>query len=152
MVDKILKCYPVAIHDADQNMKNILLLAAENRQLEVYKLLMKNTDIPKDIVFRKVDNHRNSALHFAAMIKKDDHKPWPIPGAALQMQWEIKWYKFLDKSRSDRSYRLFLLIKNIFLQHIYQKKCVLNWQKHGKGLGPIVLIVINCYMSRIYNM
>ncbi|PON54444.1 Ankyrin repeat-containing domain containing protein [Parasponia andersonii] len=100
MVDKILKCYPVAIDDADQNMKNILLLAAENRQLEVYKLLMKNSGIPKDIVFRKVDNHRNSALHFAAMIKKYDHKPWPIPRAALQMQWEIKWYKFLDKSRS----------------------------------------------------
>lgn len=93
IVDKILKRYPVAIHDTDQNMKNILLLAAENRQLEVYKLLMRHTDIPKDIVFRKVDNERNSALHFAAMINKDDHKPWPIPGAALQMQWEIKWYK-----------------------------------------------------------
>ncbi|GMN48856.1 hypothetical protein TIFTF001_018027 [Ficus carica] len=68
------------------------------RQLQGYKLLLRHTEIPRDIVFPKVDNHRNSALHFAAMINQDNHKPWPIPGAALQIQWEIKWYKFVEES------------------------------------------------------
>ncbi|CBI28749.3 unnamed protein product, partial [Vitis vinifera] len=26
------------------------------------------------------------------------HQPWLIPGAALQMQWEIKWYKYVEDS------------------------------------------------------
>ena len=91
MVEKILDRFSVAIHDVNQENKNILLLAVENRQLQVYEFLVKRY-IRKGIVFREVDNQCNSALHFAAMLGKD-HKPWPIPGAALQMQWEIKWYK-----------------------------------------------------------
>ncbi|CBI28743.3 unnamed protein product, partial [Vitis vinifera] len=27
-----------------------------------------------------------------------ENKPWLIPGAALQMQWEIKWYEFVKRS------------------------------------------------------
>ena len=91
MVKKILGRFPVAVHDVDQENKNILLLVVENRQVEVYKFLIER-NIMKGIMFRKVDNQWNSALHFAATLG-DDHKPWPIPGAALQMQWEIKWYK-----------------------------------------------------------
>lgn len=93
IVERILQRFPIAIHDVNQDKKNILLLAVENRRLQVYKILLKR-DILKGIVFRKVDNQWNSALHFAATLKH--HKPWPIPGAALQMQWEIKWYKVKD--------------------------------------------------------
>ncbi|GLT52967.1 hypothetical protein SLA2020_262700 [Shorea laevis] len=41
---------------------------------------------------------RNSALHLAANL--GDYKPWLIPGAALQMQWEIKWFEFVKASMS----------------------------------------------------
>ena len=91
MVEKILGRFPVAIDDVNQENKNILLLVVENRQLQVYKFLMKRY-IRNGIIFRQVDNQCNSALHLAATLG-DDHRPWPIPGAALQMQWEIKWYK-----------------------------------------------------------
>ncbi|KAK1561004.1 hypothetical protein Q3G72_033326 [Acer saccharum] len=50
----------------------------------------------KESVFRKVDHEGNSALHLAARL--GDHKPWLIPGAALQMQWEIKWYEYVKGS------------------------------------------------------
>lgn len=90
IVEEILKLFPVALHDMNSDKKNIVLLAVENRQPHVYQLLLKRT-IMKDIVFRKVDNKGNSALHLAATL--GDHKPWLIPGAALQMQWEIKWYE-----------------------------------------------------------
>ncbi|KAL6339473.1 hypothetical protein AAG906_033009 [Vitis piasezkii] len=30
-------------------------------------------------------------------MSRGDH-PWPIPGAALQMQWEVKWYQYVKQS------------------------------------------------------
>ncbi|KAK2998970.1 hypothetical protein RJ639_024643 [Escallonia herrerae] len=95
MVEKILEAFPVAIHDTNLDKKNMVLLAAENRQLHVYKLLLKITNM-KDIVLRRVDKDGNSALHLAAML--GTNSPWRTPGAALQMQWEIKWYQFIKDS------------------------------------------------------
>ncbi|OMO77667.1 hypothetical protein CCACVL1_14924 [Corchorus capsularis] len=95
MVEQILEIFPVAIHDMNSEKKNIVLLAVDNRQPHVYELLLEK-NIMKDSVFRAVDQNGNSALHLAAML--GDHKPWLIPGAALQMQWEIKWYEFVKHS------------------------------------------------------
>ena len=90
IVEKILERFPVAIHDMNEHKKNIVLLAVENRQPHVYQLLLQK-NIMKESVFRRVDDEGNSALHLAA--KLVEHKPWLIPGAALQMQWEIKWHE-----------------------------------------------------------
>ncbi|XP_059632170.1 ankyrin repeat-containing protein ITN1-like [Cornus florida] len=95
MVEKILYTFPVAIQDLDSNKKNVVLLAVENRQADVYKLLLKGSYL-KESVLRQVDDQGNSALHLASMF--GDHQPWLIPGAALQMQWEIKWYRFVKHS------------------------------------------------------
>ena len=38
MVDSILEKFPVAIHDRNKEKKNLVLLAVENRQPEVYEL------------------------------------------------------------------------------------------------------------------
>lgn len=95
IVEKILEFFPVAIHDLNTDKKNIVLLAVENRQPHVYQLLL-NRNILKDSVFSKVDINGNSALHLAAML--GEHRPWLIPGAALQMQWEIKWFEFVKES------------------------------------------------------
>lgn len=90
MVEKILETDPVAIHDVDADNKNVVLLAIENRQPHVYSLLNERSMI-KETAFRQVDNQGNSALHLAATYRS--YKPWRIPGAAMQMQWEYKWYK-----------------------------------------------------------
>nr|XP_011458592.1 PREDICTED: uncharacterized protein LOC101306484 isoform X2 [Fragaria vesca subsp. vesca] len=97
MVEKILELFPVAIHDLNAQKKNIVLLAVENRQPHVYQLLLKKK-IMKESVFCQVDKDGNSALHLAANL--GEYKPWLIPGAALQMQWEIKWYEFVKNSMS----------------------------------------------------
>ena len=103
MVDSILEKFPVAIHDRNKEKKNLVLLAVENRQPEVYELLLKK-NILKDSVFGVVDNEGNSALHLAAML--GDYQPWHIPGAALQMQWEIKWYKVWESIYKCKCFRL----------------------------------------------
>lgn len=93
MVEKILQKFPVSIYDKDKlSSKNIVLVAVENRNLQVYKLLI-NKYPRKHVVFQKVDKKDNTALHYAAMYDQDHVKPWPVPGAALQMQWEIKWHE-----------------------------------------------------------
>ena len=82
--------FPVAIQDLDSEGKNAVLLAVENRHQPVYKLLLKR-EFLKESVFRQVDCKGNSALHLAAQLSK--HKPWHIPGSALQMQSEIMWFE-----------------------------------------------------------
>ncbi|CAI9117741.1 OLC1v1019206C2 [Oldenlandia corymbosa var. corymbosa] len=94
MVKMILDIFPVAMQDLDANEKNVLLLAVENRQTEVYQLLL-NMKLPEFVLYQ-VDDEGNSAIHLAAKFQK--HQPWRIPGAALQMQWEIKWYKHVKRT------------------------------------------------------
>ncbi|GMY16828.1 Ankyrin repeat-containing protein [Fagus crenata] len=95
IVKEILELFPVAIHDMNEHKKNIVLLAVENRQPHVYQLLLRR-NVLRESVFRRVDHKGNSALHLSA--KLGDHKPWLIPGAALQIQWEIKWNEFVKDS------------------------------------------------------
>ena len=90
MVEGILDYFPMAIHDETKEGKNIVLLAAEYRQTQVYELLRKR-NLRKESMFQKLDKNGNSALHLAATLR--EQKAGLIPGAALQMQWEIKWYE-----------------------------------------------------------
>lgn len=121
MAVAILDKFPVAVNDVDAKKKNIVLLAVETRQLKLYKMLLNHyspDNVPshrvpasltfdhnsnqedenqgtlqvKNHAFRMVDINGNSALHLAAQ-RSTNHKPWPIPGAALQMLWEINWNK-----------------------------------------------------------
>ncbi|XP_057460450.1 uncharacterized protein LOC130750949 isoform X2 [Actinidia eriantha] len=95
MVEKILNSFPRAIDDTNTDGKNIVLLAVETRQPHIYKLLL-DWKVDNESVFRRVDNDGNSALHLAA--KLGNYRPWLVSGAALQMQWEYKWYEFVKNS------------------------------------------------------
>ena len=102
IVEKILADFSVAITDEDEDNRNILLVAVENRHLAVYKNLLKK--YPRNnVVFQKVNKKGDTALHFAATY--GDHvRPWPVPGAALQMQWEIKWHEVsVENERKKRN-------------------------------------------------
>ena len=58
----------------------------------VVKLIMKMQAQNESI--SKVHKDSNGALHIVAF-EGDVQKAhsWPIPGDALQLQWEIKWFK-----------------------------------------------------------
>ncbi|GMY16811.1 isoform 4 of serine/threonine-protein phosphatase 6 regulatory ankyrin repeat subunit a [Fagus crenata] len=97
MVETAFQSYPMALYDVDQDRKNIVLLTVEHKQPHVYELLLdlKKKDLIKDTVFCEVDHNGDSALHLAA---KKANFNWPGPGAASQMQWEIKWYEYIKNS------------------------------------------------------
>ncbi|THF95445.1 hypothetical protein TEA_003043 [Camellia sinensis var. sinensis] len=86
IVEFILERFPLAMDDMNWDGKNIFLLAIENRQPHLYKLLLEK--IIRTSIFRAVDNDGNTALHLAAKLGS---RSWIIPG--LKMQWEIKWYQ-----------------------------------------------------------
>lgn len=90
IVRRIVDTFPVAVQDLDPDRKNIVLLAVEHRQPHVYQFMLERKKL-KESIFGRVDKEGNSALHLAATLGQS--RPWIIPGAALQMQWEIKWYK-----------------------------------------------------------
>ncbi|KAJ4760442.1 hypothetical protein LUZ62_070817 [Rhynchospora pubera] len=94
MVKRILEKFPVAIFDEDEEKKNIVLLVAEHRQVHVYNLML-GLPTMKEAVFGKLDYKGNSILHLAAAV---DNRPKTNTGVALQMQREIKWYKYVANS------------------------------------------------------
>ncbi|XP_019172886.1 PREDICTED: uncharacterized protein LOC109168328 [Ipomoea nil] len=100
IVEKIIKKFPISIHDVDPNQKNVLLLAVENRQVAVYNFLRKQK-LP-EFVYYQVDNKGNSPAHLAAMYT--GQKYWRIPGDALQLQGEVKWYKYVKSQVPRESY------------------------------------------------
>ncbi|XP_054813873.1 uncharacterized protein LOC129314458 [Prosopis cineraria] len=98
MVEKILELFPSSIEDVNDEGKNIVLLAAEKRQTKVYQFLCEKKILNENL-FRQADKEGNSALHLAARLGDE---PWLIPGEALQMQWEIKWFNFVKDSVPPR--------------------------------------------------
>ncbi|KAE8009771.1 hypothetical protein FH972_006187 [Carpinus fangiana] len=143
IVEKILECFPVAIHDRNLENKNIVLLAVENRQPHVYQLLLKR-NILKDSVFRVVDNEGNSALHLAA--KLGDYKPWLIPGAALQMQWEIKWYEF-----NQSPLHIVSLAAGTGKNHEMEKRETPILIAAKNGITEIVEEILECFPVAIHD-
>ncbi|KAM3337552.1 hypothetical protein P3S68_031877 [Capsicum galapagoense] len=102
MVRRILKKFPIAIQDTDSEEKNILLLAVEHRQTMVYNWLIGGKY--PEYVFYQVDKYGNNAVHLAA--KYQNLEVWRIPGKALQLQGERKWYKYVKHTlpQSDVRY------------------------------------------------
>ncbi|CAI0379425.1 unnamed protein product, partial [Linum tenue] len=83
------------ISQSSVNNTNVPETGVENKHVQVFKML-KEKVILKESVFGRVDKDGNSALHLAATF--GDSRPWLVPGAGLQMQWELKWYKFVMQS------------------------------------------------------
>ncbi|XP_035549331.1 uncharacterized protein LOC109001600 [Juglans regia] len=101
MVEKILENFPEAVYDLDPSMKNIVLLSVEHKQCHVYELLLnkKKKKVIPDSVFWEVDKEGNTALHLAAKVANSN--TWPVPGAAFEMNWEIKWFEHVQRSMPE---------------------------------------------------
>ncbi|XP_054796559.1 uncharacterized protein LOC129301951 [Prosopis cineraria] len=91
ILEKILQDKPGAIHETNSQGQNVLHVVVEYRQPHVFKLLEKER-LWKNLT-GGVDNDGNTVLHLAARLSRC--KPWHIPGSALQMQWEMKWFLYI---------------------------------------------------------
>ncbi|XP_058782249.1 uncharacterized protein LOC131656575 [Vicia villosa] len=84
------------IHEINCNNENALLLAVKNKQPHVIQWLMKS--LPKEVFHHlnlEVDKNDNTMLHLAAYTSIQRENNWRISGAAMQIIWDIKWYKYI---------------------------------------------------------
>jgi ankyrin repeat protein len=83
------------IHDRNGNDENVLLLAVKYRQPQVVEQLRTSRLIDHNIfqsLCQQVDKQGNTVLHLAADVSVEE--TWSnISGPAMQMMWDIKWYK-----------------------------------------------------------
>ncbi|XP_042515655.1 uncharacterized protein LOC122089941 [Macadamia integrifolia] len=91
IVDVILEECPWAIEFVDENGKNILHLAAEYRQVGIFKLL-KSRGILITKMAADVDYQGNTALHLAAKYQKNLYY-----ATGNDMAWEYLWFKRVKK-------------------------------------------------------
>ncbi|XP_010552927.1 PREDICTED: uncharacterized protein LOC104823186 [Tarenaya hassleriana] len=74
---------------------NIFLLAVEFRQEKIFNLLY-GLDERRDMLLTGTDNVSNGILHIAGRISPPDVLA-QVPGAALQMQRELQWFKEVER-------------------------------------------------------
>lgn len=90
MVEEILYAFPTAIRDEDVDKKNVVMLAVENGRKNIFNLLSEKYTTHHRSMLEKADKNGNTVIHLAATTRKV--RPWNVSCAALQIQWDHKWY------------------------------------------------------------
>ncbi|XP_065620157.1 uncharacterized protein LOC111999124 [Quercus suber] len=90
-VDTILSRCPELVWSIETpTQRNLFMCAVLHRQIDVFRLVYK---FPvKNAILSTKDSDGNNILHMAAMLESSTGLCY-IPGAALQMQRELQWYK-----------------------------------------------------------
>nr|XP_027187471.1 ankyrin repeat-containing protein ITN1-like [Cicer arietinum]XP_027187472.1 ankyrin repeat-containing protein ITN1-like [Cicer arietinum] len=96
MVNEILNKVPSAIHNINSKKENALHVAVKHRHPIVVETLKKHSDpqVWSNMVLA-VDKDDNTILHLAADVLHED-KASKVPGSALQMMWDIKWFEYIQ--------------------------------------------------------
>ncbi|KAL6311808.1 hypothetical protein AAG906_018600 [Vitis piasezkii] len=94
-VTEMIKSIPELAWSRDINGRNIFFIAILNRQEKIFNLLHGLTDAQKMKVISPLDRFGNSMLHLVAMLAPSEQLDG-IPGAALQMQRELQWFKEVE--------------------------------------------------------
>ncbi|PNX73187.1 hypothetical protein L195_g029086, partial [Trifolium pratense] len=87
------------IHERNSNKENVLLVAVKYRQPQIVEELRKSSSIDKNVfksLCQQVDNNGNTMLHLASYTLNKE-TTWRISGPAMQMMWDIKWYKYIQR-------------------------------------------------------
>ncbi|XP_022722118.1 uncharacterized protein LOC111279394 [Durio zibethinus] len=92
IVEEILKVYTASTMFYDDNNYNIFQLAVLHRREKVFNLIYKMGLSQKWVASYPCKNKEN-ILHLAGRCIPSRH----INGAALQMQWEMQWFKAVER-------------------------------------------------------
>ncbi|KAI3447210.1 hypothetical protein Pfo_003875 [Paulownia fortunei] len=96
VVEVIIEMYPKVIYTVDTDTgRNVILLAARNRFENIFNLIYQMSD-RKHHFFNTLDYQNNNLMHLCAKLAPP-HKLNLVPGAALQMQRELQWFKEMEK-------------------------------------------------------
>ncbi|KAH9753258.1 ANK REP REGION domain-containing protein [Citrus sinensis] len=90
----LTRSYPDLVHQLDENGRSIFHIAVMHRHADTFKLIYE-MGFDKELIATYVDVSGNNLLHLAAQYSN----PKPIskvPGAALEMQQELKTFKEVE--------------------------------------------------------
>ncbi|XP_042958207.1 uncharacterized protein LOC122293816 [Carya illinoinensis] len=95
-VSKMLEMDRRFLWTNDRNRRNIFMLAVLHRQEKIFSILYRQDRKMNYLLTSKRDVYGNNILHMAGMI---EDSTWvnKIPGAALQMQRELQWFKDVER-------------------------------------------------------
>ncbi|CAJ2639725.1 unnamed protein product [Trifolium pratense] len=99
ITSKLVSEMKSVIHERNSNKENVLLVAVKYRQPQIVEELRKNSSIDKNVfksLCQQVDNSGNTMLHLASYTLNKE-TTWRISGPAMQMMWDIKWYKYIQR-------------------------------------------------------
>ncbi|GMP36757.1 hypothetical protein CsSME_00008774 [Camellia sinensis var. sinensis] len=95
VVEEVVESFPRALWYVDKDGYNIFGLAVIYRCENVFNLIYQMSRHKQDMMF-VVDKNWNTMLHLAGRLAPFD-KLNLVPGAALQMQRELQWFKEVEK-------------------------------------------------------
>ncbi|WCJ42795.1 Ankyrin repeat family protein [Euphorbia peplus] len=96
VVEEIMENFPHAIWFSDYENRNLFQIAVVNRQANIFNLLYQMSDY-KHLLLVSEDIFGNNILHLAGKLAPQ-HRLNLISGAALQMQYELHWFKEVEKA------------------------------------------------------
>ncbi|KAJ0563518.1 putative ankyrin repeat-containing domain, PGG domain, ankyrin repeat-containing domain superfamily [Helianthus annuus] len=102
VVEEILVSFPNALYLVNQNKHGVFQIAIANRKADVFNLIYHITT-PHHLLLAQHDASYNTALHLAARLVGGTadqarlHLRSCAPGAALQMQRELEWFKVVEE-------------------------------------------------------
>lgn len=91
IVKKILDAYPSVVFAIDHKGRHVFQLAAKNRHEKVFNIIKQSRDLKAEI-FDIPDYKGNNLMHMCGKLAPS-HRLNIVPGAALQMQRELRWFK-----------------------------------------------------------
>ncbi|CAI9780346.1 unnamed protein product [Fraxinus pennsylvanica] len=96
IVKEILESFPHAITFLDEENHSVFHLAVMYRHEEIFKIVHQQSGQYKMSLSLLLDNRRNNILHLVGYKACHDRLDLK-PGAVLQMQRELQWYKEVEK-------------------------------------------------------
>ncbi|KAM3694304.1 hypothetical protein ACJW31_07G047900 [Castanea mollissima] len=94
-IDILIHTYPHIVWTTDDFHRSLFHIAVINRQHSVFNLL-NEAFVVKEIILAYVDAYQQSILHLAGKLAPSSRLNL-VPGAALQMQRELMWFKEVEK-------------------------------------------------------
>lgn len=91
LVVELIRRHPDFGYKVNESIHSIFHIAVSRRYLKVFNLMYELGGV-KDLIATYIDNDGNNILHLAAKLAPQTQLN-TIPGAALQMQREVMWYK-----------------------------------------------------------
>ncbi|KAI7999788.1 Ankyrin repeat-containing protein ITN1 [Camellia lanceoleosa] len=95
-VFELLHSYPDLIWKVDEQSRSIFHIAVINRQEKIFTLIY-DIGAHKDLITDYQDSNNTNMLHLAGKLAPLNRLNI-VSGAALQMQWELLWFKEVEKN------------------------------------------------------